>query len=254
MRTTATIAAVVVAGLMMASIASAAPFVVQPVTATTTSEDPSWAGIWNAYSGNGMGGDDWPRVRTGQPVPNPWPGHSTGNGVNYQTLSGQKTPTVIFDLGDTYSLTGMHFWNASYWGLNNWGVRTANVSVSTDGANYTPVSLGGLGAGGTFFQTTVYSYSENLGVDYTFSAAARYVRMDITSNWGGSNTSISEVRFVAVPAVPGDANRDSIVDQADYTIWYNNYGSTGGSVPEPTSLSLLAMCGLAMLRCGCNRK
>ena len=31
-------------------------------------------------------------------------------------------------------------------------------------------------------------------------------------------------------------------------LWYNNYGSSGGSVPEPATLSLLALGGLALLR------
>ena len=28
-------------------------------------------------------------------------------------------------------------------------------------------------------------------------------------------------------AIPGDANADGLVDQADYTVWYNHYGSSG---------------------------
>ena len=47
----------------------------------------------------------------------------------------------------------------------------------------------------------------------------------------------------------GDFTGDDLVDQADYTVWYNNYGSTsGGSVPEPTTLSLLALGILATVR------
>jgi hypothetical protein len=46
----------------------------------------------------------------------------------------------------------------------------------------------------------------------------------------------------------GDVNGDTIVDQADYTIWYNNYGSTGSNVPEPMTMALLAIGGLALLR------
>ena len=41
---------------------------------------------------------------------------------------------------------------------------------------------------------------------------------------------------------------DNIVDQADYTVWYNHYGATGGNVPEPMTMALLAIGGLAMLR------
>ena len=46
----------------------------------------------------------------------------------------------------------------------------------------------------------------------------------------------------------GDVTGDNIVDQADYTVWYNHYGQTGGNVPEPMTMALLAIGGLAMLR------
>ena len=46
----------------------------------------------------------------------------------------------------------------------------------------------------------------------------------------------------------GDVTGDNIVDQADYTVWYNHYGATGGNVPEPMTMALLAIGGLAMLR------
>jgi hypothetical protein len=46
----------------------------------------------------------------------------------------------------------------------------------------------------------------------------------------------------------GDFTGDGVVDQADYTVWYNNYGSTGGSVPEPVGLTALVLGGLTILR------
>ena len=46
----------------------------------------------------------------------------------------------------------------------------------------------------------------------------------------------------------GDVTGDNIVDQADYTVWYNHYGQTGSNVPEPMTLATLAIGGLAMLR------
>jgi len=46
----------------------------------------------------------------------------------------------------------------------------------------------------------------------------------------------------------GDFTGDKLVDQADYTIWYNNYGAGGGSAPEPATLLLLAMGALVVPR------
>ena len=47
----------------------------------------------------------------------------------------------------------------------------------------------------------------------------------------------------------GDFNSDGGVDQADYTVWYNNYGRSGtAAAPEPTTICLMAMGGMATLR------
>ena len=45
----------------------------------------------------------------------------------------------------------------------------------------------------------------------------------------------------------GDFNGDHLVDQADYTIWYNNYGSGGGQVPEPMTTAVLLAGSVAAL-------
>ena len=47
----------------------------------------------------------------------------------------------------------------------------------------------------------------------------------------------------------GDFNGDGSVTDADYTIWADNYGAgTGGAIPEPATLGLLALGALAALR------
>jgi PEP-CTERM motif-containing protein len=46
----------------------------------------------------------------------------------------------------------------------------------------------------------------------------------------------------------GDFNGDGGVSDADYTIWADNYGAGLEAVPEPATLSLIALSGLALLR------
>jgi lysophospholipase L1-like esterase len=46
----------------------------------------------------------------------------------------------------------------------------------------------------------------------------------------------------------GDANGDGVVTEADYTIWADHYGTGTGAVPEPATIALLALAGLAALR------
>ena len=48
----------------------------------------------------------------------------------------------------------------------------------------------------------------------------------------------------------GDANGDGVVSAADYASVQANFGNTASTqvTPEPTTLSLLAICGLAIIR------
>ena len=55
------------------------------------------------------------------------------------------------------------------------------------------------------------------------------------------------------PSIPGDANCDGLVSADDYASVQSNFGATAGlggetTVPEPATLSLLAIGGLALLR------
>ena len=59
------------------------------------------------------------------------------------------------------------------------------------------------------------------------------------------------------PGLPGDANGTGTVSADDYASVQSNFGSTGGMgsvpVPEPSALSLLAICGLAVISRGRKR-
>jgi hypothetical protein len=46
----------------------------------------------------------------------------------------------------------------------------------------------------------------------------------------------------------GDFSHSGEVTEADYTIWADNYGSTAGTVPEPTAMTVLMLGALHTLR------
>jgi hypothetical protein len=54
--------------------------------------------------------------------------------------------------------------------------------------------------------------------------------------------------------LPADGNNNGIIDPADFTIWRNNYGAQAagssanfaGSIPEPTSLLMLSMAAISL--------
>jgi hypothetical protein len=111
--------------------------------------------------------------------------------------------TITFDLGASYHLTGMHLWNMNQNGLGGRSIKTATISVSQEGTDFTAVSVGGRDSNGFFIPapgTDGYP-----GEDYTFVGTGRFVRFSITLNWYDTldYVGISEVRFIA--AAPADS-------------------------------------------------
>jgi len=108
-----------------------------------------------------------------------------------------------------------------------------------------------LGYGGTTYKFTI-SYTGGTGNDVVLNLIPNHIPGDINGDniVDQADYTVWYNHYGQTPAAwaDGDVTGDSIVDQADYTVWYNNYGSTGGNVPEPMTMALLAIGGVAMLR------
>ena len=107
--------------------------------------------------------------------------------------SGDVTPTVTFDLGALYSVTSAQIWqyNATSIDLSR-GVNGFGIYVSEDDVTYSFVTNANLAvSGGGAIAAQVVP----------FSADARYVRFEVTSNHGSPDyTGLSEVKFDTGPA------------------------------------------------------
>ena len=129
-------------------------------------------------------------------------------------------PWVLFDLGDLYTITSFQVWNY------NELAGTTN-DLTTRGVNAVTVEYGETaGLGSTVPGITNFARADatNTYPGEVFNGFApfnaRYIRFDIDTNYGDPNTfyGLSEVQF------------------------------TGTLVPEPGSLALLTMGGLALMR------
>jgi len=185
--------------------AAHAAFIAQPTDVSATSE---FSGREDDQSIDGSGLSDDTIVETGDPVPASFPTHTDSNPNDTMWLSedvndgGTITPTITFDLGDTFELSGVHVWNynefASTSGadLSDRGVNEVDISFSTTSMT------SGFGAAQThnFPQAPAASTYEGDDVSFTSAVNARYVQFDIKSTHGSTRfVGLSEVRFTVVP-------------------------------------------------------
>ena len=161
-------------------------------------------------------------LTTGSAIPTTgnWPNMGTVPGGNMWLTNGDTSTGigwVMFDLGQTYTITGFHLWNYNEGGYNNGnglftsarGAKTMDVwvsanifTVSGSGTTaFTPASLGAVKM--TLSSPTLTQAASNTseqGQTYSFANATkgRYVFFNIT-NWYGYDKymGLSKVRFTA---------------------------------------------------------
>jgi len=191
-------------GLALGPAASMAAIIVQPtaVTANVAAFESSIA----ANMINGIGISDPSIVQTGDPVPVTYPVDITNSNGAAGLFQTQNTSfRILFDLGAGYSIDNMHIWNMDYFSALNQGIKdvaiyytTNTVTVDDPLSNFT--SLGSIEVP----RSTLHAGDTYTGVDFALGTPgvgveARYVLLDVSSNWSSPFSAVSEVRFTAVP-------------------------------------------------------
>jgi hypothetical protein len=173
------------------SMFSANAAVITGVTATATTEVAGRTAT-NLVNGSGLSG--------GTHGTNPWE----------MWLSAASVPqSVVFDLGSVYNVTQLNVWNYNEGGdwaggpLVDIGSNAVTVTYGTTLSGFTlGGSTGTVGAITTFAKAT--GLATYTGETFSTSFNARYVKFDISSNYGHpayQNAALSEVQFTGI-AVP----------------------------------------------------
>ena len=129
--------------------------------------------------------------------------HDTSVANTWVSSAGQEPPVWIqYEFDIVYKLDQMWVWNSNndLESFLGWGVRTATIEYSTDGATWTA-----LADVPEFTQAPgLDDYTHNTTVDFN-GIGAKFVRITCTSTWGGGNQcSLSEVRFSYIPVTAYD--------------------------------------------------
>jgi hypothetical protein len=154
------------------------------------------------------------RTHSNNPHQTMWLSH---NPAGFPALD--PNPYVIVDLGAEYLVDSMHIWNYNESGSLTRSVKDLDIRSSTT-----------LGSGGNPPATDTFELEQSLvllagtgsgsyeGQRINFDTAflARYIMLDVNSNFGGDDYGLSEVQFFAV-------------------------------VPEPSSLGVIALGALGLL-------
>jgi len=163
-------------------------YTVRTVMATASSSAKASSGPEKTVDGSGLNASDQ---------------HDTTGANMWMSGAGQQPPVWIqYEFETVHKLDQMWVWNSNneLESLVGLGVKTATIECSTDGTTWTALA--------NVSQVTqapgAADYAHNTTVDFG-GVAAKFVRMTLTSNWGGGGQyGLSEVRFFYIPVVAQD--------------------------------------------------
>lgn len=229
----------ILAGLALASNCAYAAIIVTPTGATSTTQQDANRALVRTIDASGLFNDSDKSAFTGTlttaNISDVVAGAATTFfGANTYWLSGSNamggssvstTETLTYNLGGTYDLTSIYFWNYLR-DANNRALKTFDIAFSTDGGvTYsTAVSAASLGIGN-------FTLHDNTGVGSNGEAYVPVDQRDFTATQEG----VTHIQFTSL----------------------ETYGSTGyvgfaeirfGAIPEPSTALLGGLGLLALLR------
>jgi hypothetical protein len=179
-------------------------YVVQPMSATASTEPHSDRLANETRNGSGVTGASL--VNTRDPIPSPWPNHNTDNKSGwFSDIDTIANHSITYNLGGKYTLFGMNIWNWNYNGggtQTDDGIKDVIVRFSLDGVDYASIpsqSFIFVEAPGSNYEGDFFSLSS--------AVYAQYVQFDIQSTFEHSSgqsgrAALAETRFAAFETVP----------------------------------------------------
>jgi len=144
-------------------------------------------------NGNGLTGDSHTNNIGGEPPP-------AGQGTMWLAAKSDAAPWIQYQFDETYTLKTMWVWNYNQvvssgpiaGPRTDRGMQQCTIEYSADGNTWTR-----LGGTHTFAQADASdNYAHNTEIDFG-NVKARFVKISAVSNYGGTSTGLSEVRFYA---------------------------------------------------------
>jgi hypothetical protein len=142
--------------------------------------------------------------------------HSTSSDQMWLSAAVDMNPWLMFEFDKVQKLDQMLIWNANTpsEGFIGWGLKDVNIEYSLDGVEWTALGETLQIARGPSLPT----YDTPQAIDFGL-VQAKYVRVNILSNWGGllKQYSVAEVKFYGLPVearqpVPASGATDVLPD------------------------------------------
>ena len=157
-------------------------FTLIPIAATASSSVAETAGPLKTIDGSGLDDDNL---------------HSATATDMWSSMIGDSAPAIWYEFDGIYKLHELLIWNANAYGEAALGIGVKDITIETSLDGDTWTALGDFVVAQGPGQV---GYAANPPLDLT-GGLARFVRLNIHSNWGNILTqySLSEVRFSYVP-------------------------------------------------------